>query len=398
MKLIRPSCISKFKCDGSKCNSNCCREWEIIIDDDTFKKYQRLDADGSENILSNLKMMRGFHYVQLKDDLKCPFLGEDFLCKLQKKFGEDCISDLCASYPRVSYRVRSENDEGHIEEIVEQSLVVTCPVASKLVFFDGPLEFEEVSFDDDLNETSKRFRMIFDWTSRVELAFRSRWLKIQMQAIGILQAQNFDFDRRLYLLLDFFSRLDKYRDAYVEELHEMDETLLGAEISFDDKILSGSTQFSLKLHMNFMTEIFNELYNFPDDQIHRNALRATFFDARQNFLPKLIEKYSQPLENFLVNEFFMRLYPFTFKFDRTPEKRFLLNGEFFVVVYKCVILVMAMTYISRRGNFTDDDFMLVMNRTIERIDHNRNGLNMICDKVEEKFTTMDDFTGAMLDL
>ena len=94
----------------------------------------------------------------------------------------------------------------------------------------------------------------------------------------------------------------------------------------------------------------------------------------------------------------MRLYPFTFKFDRTPEKRFLLNGELFVVVYKCVILVMAMTYISKRGNFTDDDFMLVMNRTIERIDHNRNGLNMICDKVEEKFTSMDDFTSAMLDL
>ena len=397
LRLIRPTNVSKFQCNGSACNSNCCREWEISIDDETFEKYSGLDSELRDQILSNLKILRGQHYVQLLENMRCPFLDDDNLCKLQKQFGEGFISDLCASYPRVAYRIRGENDDGKIEEVVEQSLVVTCPVAAREIFFGGQMEFEEQIFEDDLLKTSKKFRLIFDWSKNVELAFKSRWLKIQMQAIGILQATDFSFDRRLYLLLDFFSQLDKYRDSFVDELRTLDSQL-NEGFSFDEKILSGSTRFKLDYHMNFMTEIFNELYKFPDDEIHRNAMKATFIDARRNFLSRLIERYSQPLENFLVNEFFMRLYPFTFKFPKRPDEQFLINGEVFVVVFKCVILVMAMTYISRRGNFTDEDFLLMANRTIERIDHNRNGINMICEKVATRFKSLEDFANAMFEL
>ena len=397
MRLIRPTNVAKFQCNGSACNSNCCREWEISIDEETFEKYSKIDSAIREEILSNLKILRGQHYIKLRDDLRCPFLDTDNLCKLQKQFGEGFISDLCASYPRVAYRIRSENDEGKIEEVVEQSLVMTCPVAAREVFFGGQMEFEEQVFDDDLLATSKKFRLIFDWSKNVELAFRSRWLKVQMQAIGILQATDFSLDRRLYLLLDFFSQLDKYRDAFVDELKTLDSNL-NEGFSFDEKVLSGKTRFNLIAHMDFMTEIFNQLYNFPDDDLHRNAMKATFIDARRNFLPELINRYSQPLENFLVNEFFMRLYPFTFKINKRPDEQFLINGEILAVVFKCVILVMAMTYISRRGNFTDDDFLLMANRTIERIDHNRSGINMICDKVAERFKSLEDFANSMFEL
>jgi len=105
-----------------------------------------------------------------------------------------------------------------------------------------------------------------------------------------------------------------------------------------------------------------------------------------------------PLENFLVNEFFMRLYPFTFKFPNRPNDQFLLNGMIFAAVFKCLILVMAMTYISRRGNFTDEDFLLMANRTIERIDHNRSGINMICEKVAHRFNSLDEFANSMFEL
>lgn len=369
-----------------------------MIDDETFSKYSTLDSETRDSILQNLKVLRGQHYVRLKENLRCPFLDEDNLCKLQKTFGEEYISDLCASYPRIAYRIRGENEGGKIEEIVEQSLVVTCPVAAREIFFGGQMEFEEQTFDDDLIATSKKFRLIFDWSNHVELAFKSRWLKVQMQAIGILQATDFSFDRRLYLLLDFFKQLDGYRDAFVDELTQMDSQLLGEGVSFDERILTGSTRFNINAQMDFLTEIFTQLYKFPDDEIHRKAMRATFIDARRNFLPELIERYSQPLENFLVNEFFMRLYPFTFKFLKRPAEQFLLNGEVLVVVFKCLILVMAMTYISRRGNFTDEDFLLMANRTVERIDHNRTGINMICEKVADRFKTLDDFANTMFDL
>ncbi|MBR1420337.1 MAG: flagellin lysine-N-methylase [Selenomonadaceae bacterium] len=397
MRLIRPTHVSKFQCDGSACNSNCCREWEITIDEETFEKYSKLDSEIRDKILENLKVMHGQHYVKLREDMRCPFLDTDNLCKLQKQFGEGFISDLCACYPRIAYRIRGENDEGKIEEVVEQSLVVTCPLAAREIFFGGQVEFEEQVFDDDLLTTSKKFRLIFDWSKNVELAFKSRWLKVQMQAIGILQASDFPFDRRLYLLLDFFSQLDKYRDAFVDELKTLDSQL-NEGFSFDGEVLSGSTRFKINTHIEFMTEIFNELYNFPDDDLHRNAMKATFIDAQRNFLPGLIERYSQPLENFLVNEFFMRLYPFTFKIPKRPDEQFLINGEVLVVVFKCVMFVMAMTYISRRGNFTDEDFLLMANRTIERIDHNRNGINMICEKVTNRFHSLEDFASTMFNL
>ena len=41
--ILHPKYVVDFQCDGSKCNSKCCRNnWRIDIDVDTYKKYQRI--------------------------------------------------------------------------------------------------------------------------------------------------------------------------------------------------------------------------------------------------------------------------------------------------------------------------------------------------------------------
>lgn len=56
----QPRYVSKFLCDGSQCDSLCCRAWDITIDDETYEKYRRLeDPAGKKFILDNIKNLPG---------------------------------------------------------------------------------------------------------------------------------------------------------------------------------------------------------------------------------------------------------------------------------------------------------------------------------------------------
>jgi len=62
----QPEYVKNFQCDGKKYDARCCKKWAIFIDEKNF----------------------------------CPFLTEDNLCRLQKNFGEDFLSETCTNYPR----------------------------------------------------------------------------------------------------------------------------------------------------------------------------------------------------------------------------------------------------------------------------------------------------------
>ena len=89
--LIQPKYVKNFKCDGQSCGAMCCRtSWDIEVDAETFEKY--INAESAEKeITSKLKYdeeIKGY-VVQLNDKNFCPFLTEENLCVIQKKYGEN---------------------------------------------------------------------------------------------------------------------------------------------------------------------------------------------------------------------------------------------------------------------------------------------------------------------
>ena len=201
MKIFCPTYVKDFKCDGKACGSRCCRDWRILIDGETREKYLRLPAASREEIFKHVDESAQAFVMQRSG--ACPFLDENFLCKLQLKHGEEFLTAICQSFPRVTYILG--------EEIFSQSMTLTCPVAAILILLRGaPIEFE---FVDEL-----KARQVFDFTGKISLP-AEKFLERQQAAIKILQRRDLSINRRLEELCKFFGEKISVPVDFDEENH-----------------------------------------------------------------------------------------------------------------------------------------------------------------------------------
>ena len=287
MKIIQPDYIENFQCDGKICNSRCCRDWQIV--------------DG-ENILS------------LDENGNCKNLDTDFLCKLQKNFGEDSLPALCQTYPRVIYQLD--------ENIFEQSLTLTCPIAAqKILLRNAPIEFVEVS------EIKSRF--IIDFRKKLSMP-AEKFLQVQSTAIKILQDRKFSTDERLKNLCEYLYKK------------------ISARKDFD-------------LHADNLIEIFSNMYGANLSDQKKIILRRNYLDNRENILSHC------DLENYLVNEFFMRCYPSAFIGDDW------LNCKIFITGCRILEFSIVLTALADR-NFDLINLICAVN---DKLDHSKGGMTAI---------------------
>ncbi|MFL2662701.1 MAG: flagellin lysine-N-methylase [Alphaproteobacteria bacterium] len=123
-----PQYVNKFSCLGSKCPETCCHGMMIDIDKETHSKYQKVKIEGIKNIPNLLQKKdnptdKHFSSIKLKKDGHCSFLGNDGLCSIQKKYGENYLSHTCYTFPRKNINFK-EN------KLV--TLSVACPEAARL--------------------------------------------------------------------------------------------------------------------------------------------------------------------------------------------------------------------------------------------------------------------------
>ena len=102
----------------------------------------------------------------------------------------------------------------------------------------------------------------------------------------------------------------------------------------------------------------------------KNRLVESYLVHRKNILPQLREKFSVVLENYLVNEFFMRCYPSAFIGGET------FNCRVFVTTYRALEFAAVLTTISRQ-RLTLEDFLEMLCALNDKLDHSRGGMEAI---------------------
>lgn len=96
---FQPEYVGKFKCDGAKCNARCCKNWEISIDEDSYKKYP---PEVAEHIKFNSESKT--YVMELDEKRSCPMLTENNLCRCSmatrtwRRFFVRDLRDLSASH------------------------------------------------------------------------------------------------------------------------------------------------------------------------------------------------------------------------------------------------------------------------------------------------------------
>ena len=283
---FEPDYVSKFQCDGVACGGTCCKDWQIEIDSKAYNRYSKINPKIADFI-------QGKYYINLNEKRACPFLTNECLCGVQLSEGEPFLSGTCRTYPRRTYV---------IGDFCERTLSLACPLAAKLAL-SGQMKFKTTDTDDETD--------MYD--SNVPEDMLDYLLEIQMTGVKILQERSLKINERLIVLGFFLDKLDE---------------LLMSEEDYDEIDKLCAYYKSKSLLENQVPKMLESIEY--DKAAYEKIMLEVFAKAEIVTKPKaeIQEKYSDILENYLINEFFGNMYPW--RTNGTISQ----NYSLFVLTYK----------------------------------------------------------------
>jgi len=379
-----PDYILDFKC---ACCTECCKRWKIIIDKQTVEKYEQLTAEDEElaaMLAKNLKKDKGGRAsVQLQNKVKkltvekdgeqkqvidvdtavCPFLADDGLCAIQKKYGIDALSDTCKIFPRNIFLT---------EWGYEMALTYACKNAALELKNKNRVEFYMDPEGYDFLDLHGQYGKIGEIMDRKK-AGKSNYFEVEELLIDIMQHRELDIDTRLILTGIV---VDKLKDGDLPGIRKYLQNLDGGLIR-QLKEIPSQPVFMMKLVKEAvdkrvlarvvekdMTGLFDlayiklKLLNQPvitDEKVDR------FLEGYHKHYKAYIDDISHVFENYFVNFIFSKKY-YTHKY---MDAYFLMMFFYVLIRFFAVCLCMA------EERQVNEDMLIEVISAIERsIGHN----------------------------
>lgn len=123
MKVRVPNYFNEFKCIASECEDTCCAGWEIVIDDETHKRYENVEGELGEILRSKIVKSDGENIFLLNNG-NCSFLNEKKMCEIYINLGEDHLCYTCQQFPRYTEEFL---------DLKEVGLSLSCPEAARII-------------------------------------------------------------------------------------------------------------------------------------------------------------------------------------------------------------------------------------------------------------------------
>lgn len=123
MKVRVPNYFNEFKCIASECEDTCCAGWEIVIDDETNKRYEKVEGEFGDILRSKIVKSDGENIFLLNNG-NCSFLNEKKMCEIYINLGEDHLCYTCQQFPRYTEEFL---------DLKEVGLSLSCPEAARII-------------------------------------------------------------------------------------------------------------------------------------------------------------------------------------------------------------------------------------------------------------------------
>ncbi|WP_338631379.1 flagellin lysine-N-methylase [Clostridium baratii] len=391
-KLIRkkyPKYLKEFKCIGGECEDSCCIGWDIDIDKITFRQYykvkdQEMKKMFQKNVHNNEYCQApdvDYGKVKLKKDKRCPFLDECNYCIIQSKLGEEYLSNVCTSFPRILNK---------IDGYYEMSLDVSCPEAARILLLkEEGIEFEE-------NEETLEKHIISSEIDTKSKEFKNLPIKyfkeIRDLSIKIIKNRKFDLNRRLYILGEFINELEeelKYNyENVLKFIKEYDINSVKDPYEKDDFSYLLQVDFFKKTmkYLNTLNEVDSLLFkdytkkvmtgfNFEDDNISKYA--NVYIEAFEEYSKEYMIKNSFIFENYLVNFIYNYMFPFS-------ENQSVFDGYIMLLMrYSFIRFYLVGKYIVNK-NESKEEIVRFIQVFSKSIGHHRNYLVNLLKYIKEK--------------
>ena len=323
-RMRYPRYLKEFKCIGGKCKDSCCVGWDIDIDKITFRQYYKIQDKKmkrmfQKNVHNNADYLSpdvDYGKVKLKSGRRCPFLDEENYCIIYTEVGEEYLSNVCTSFPRITNKV---------DGCYEMSLDIACPEAARILllkkegigFKESEETLEKHIVSSDIDTKSKKFNK-----SPVKY-FR----EIRALSIKIIKDRKFDLSQRLYILGDFintleeelkckYSNVPKFIKEYdmnsVSDSYEKNQLNYILQMDFFKKMIVFLNVFKEMDSLSFKEYTKQIIVGFKFDEggdisNHSELYIKAFEDYSENFL----NNNSYIFENYLVNFMYNNMFPFS---------------------------------------------------------------------------------------
>ncbi len=174
-----PDYYKDFSCTADRCEDTCCAGWQIVIDEKSLRKYDKLKGGNGRKVHACIDHRE--KVFRQDEEKRCAFLDENNLCRMYLMLGKKSLCKTCTLYPR------------HIEEfegVREISLSLSCPeVARLLVGRQDPVHF--LSYEKPGEDSYEDFDPLL----------YSQLVEVREQVLHILQDRSLEIDLRIALAL-----------------------------------------------------------------------------------------------------------------------------------------------------------------------------------------------------
>lgn len=321
LTLLQPQYMTQFQCIGPECEDSCCAGWHVSIDQATYKKYNKVrDAELApvldKKVTRNRSNPTADNYAKIKmnEGLVCPFLGEDKFCNIQKRLGEEYLSNTCASYPRIT---------NVVDQRLERAAVTSCPEIVRLALMNP----DGIAFDEVYAAPDERVVAHGKLASSGKLG--PHFWDARVFAIDCLQNRAYPFHERLIVLGLFTNQLQaavdgkrlddipdliaRYRSMMLSDVLHEELAKVPAQLSIQLKLTKemSDQRFTQRLisqrYMDCLREYLVGLRYTKGSSIEQLTERyRTVHDLY--YLPYMRER-EYIYENYAVNYAFRRMFP-----------------------------------------------------------------------------------------
>ena len=133
MQLRYPAFFEQFQCVASACPDSCCKEWEVLVDEASARRYQAMQGPLGDALRRHLYREDGDWYFSIENG-RCPMWRADGLCRIQAEAGHDALCQTCRDFPRIHH------DYGNF---MEWGLELSCPEVARLLFSGADTRWTE---------------------------------------------------------------------------------------------------------------------------------------------------------------------------------------------------------------------------------------------------------------
>ncbi|MHC1685866.1 MAG: flagellin lysine-N-methylase [Clostridiaceae bacterium] len=374
MKIRVPNYFKEFKCIASQCEDTCCAGWEIVIDDETYNKYQKVDGEFGERLRNGIVHRDGENIFVLKGN-DCSFLNEGKMCDIYTELGDDSLCYTCRQYPRYT------EEFGSLREV---GISLSCPEAARIILRSREkVEFEVSEIQEEITSYNDINAMLY-----INL------LQSRKIVFDILQNRDIALENRASLVLKFISEVQEVIDENniqkIKDVNEKysDNDLINEVINSLDKYKDRGNVKYHNIHEFF--KVFRELKHInPNDPLGLDKVLSCFWNCNSNeeiYLDKH-KQFNQyykdnmyKFENLLVYFVFRYFMKAVFDYDvsakvKTTVVSYLMIKELFVFRWM------------ENGKFTDEDAVDIMHMFSKDVEH----LEENIEKLAELFETNNVF-------